>query len=267
VGGCIGSRNRKGDRLTVTAYFFYTIAGVIVILAFARRHSRQDFAVAFGLLAFFLLNVALGTVGRLPKGQSFSLTMDWYLYRADQYLGMDGLSLARCVLGTPALKVILLVAYQALPVAFAIVWSAERSSAMLRAVLWAAVAGLACYRIAPATGPIYAFAGFPWLAPHAAGQVYVDVSMPRNCLPSLHFGWALLLLWNCRGRALQTFASIYLFLMALATVGLGEHYFVDLLASVPFCAAVQAIATAKWLSVRWWLQRWQRAATRAAPTT
>jgi len=255
----MGSRNGEGGRLTVTAYLFYTIAGMIVILAFARRNSRQDLAVAFGLLAFFLLNVALGTVGRLPKGQFYSLTMDWYLYRADQYLGMDGLSLARWVLGTPALKAVLLVAYQALPVAFAIVWSAERSSAMLRAVLWAAVAGLACYRIAPATGPIYAFAGFPWLAPHATGQVYVDVSMPRNCLPSLHFGWALLLLWNCRGRALQTFASIYLFLMALATVGLGEHYFVDLVASVPFCAAVQAIATWKYLSFRW-LSRARQAA-------
>jgi hypothetical protein len=251
----------------VTVPLVYTIAGTILILAFARRNNRQDPAVAFGLLAFFLLNVALGTVGRLPKGHSYSLTMDWYLYRADQYLSLDGLSLARWVLGTPALKAILLAAYQALPVAFAIVWSAERSPAMLRAVLWAAVAGLACYQIAPATGPIYAFAGFPRVAPHASGQVLVDVSMPRNCLPSLHFGWALLLLWNCRGRALWVFASIYLFLMALATVGLGEHYFVDLLASVPFCAAVQAIATSKYFSVRWWLEKWQRTGARAASTT
>ena len=250
----------------MTVFLVYTVAGTIIILAFARRNNRQDLAVAFGLLAFFLLNVALGTVGRLPKGQSFSLTMDWYLYRADQYLGMDGLSLARWVLGTPALKVILLIAYQALPVAFAIVWSAERSNAMLRAVLWAALAGFYCYRIAPATGPIYAFPGFPWAPPHGSGQVLVDVSMPRNCLPSLHFGWALLLLWNCRSRAMETFGSIYLFLTALATVGLGEHYFVDLIASVPFCAAMQAIATWKYFSVVWWLQKWQRAATRAAPT-
>jgi hypothetical protein len=90
--------------------------------------------------------------------------------------------------------------------------------------------------------------------------------MPRNCLPSLHFGWALLLLWNCRGRAMETFGSIYLFLTALATVGLGEHYFVDLIASVPFCAAVQAIATWKYFSVVWWLQKWQRVAPRAAHT-
>jgi len=59
------------------------------------------------------------------------------------------------------------------------------------------------------------------------------------------------LLWNCRGRALQVFSSAFLFLTALATVGLGEHYFVDLLASVPFCAAVQAVASSKHFSLRW----------------
>jgi len=235
----------------VTIYLFYTIAGMILILAFSRRHKWQDPAVAFGLLAFLLLNVALGTVGRLPKGQSFAPTMDWYLYRADQYLGMDGLTLARWVFSTPVVKAVLLVAYESLAVAFAIVWSAERSPVMLRAVLLAAVAGFLCYRIAPATGPLYAFRGFPWIPPHTSGQVLVDVRIPRNCLPSLHFAWALLLLWNCRGRALQAFSSAFLFLTALATVGLGEHYFVDLLASVPFCGAVQAIASSKYFSILW----------------
>jgi len=235
----------------VTIYLFYTIAGMILILAFARRSKWQDAAVAFGLLAFLLVNIALGTVGRPPEGHSYAPTMDWYLYRADQYLGMDGLSLARWVFSTPAVKVLLLVAYQSLAVAFAIVWSAERSTVMVRAVLLAAVAGFFCYRIAPATGPVYAFAGFPWVPPHGSGQVLVDVRIPRNCLPSLHFGWALLLLWNCRGRAVQAFSSIFLFLTALATVGLGEHYFVDLLASVPFCAAVEAVASSKYFSIRW----------------
>jgi len=232
----------------LTIFLAYTIAGVILILAFARRTKWQDPAVAFGLLGFLLLNMALGTVGRAPKGKIFAPTMDWYLYRADQYLGMDGLSLARWVFSMPGMKPLLLAAYEALPVAFAIVWSAERSRVMVRAVLLAALAGYYCYRIAPATGPVYAFPGFPWVAPHGSGQVLVDVSMPRNCLPSLHFAWALLLLWNCRGRWLALFASVYLLLTALATVGLGEHYFVDLLAAVPFCAAVQALASSKYLN-------------------
>jgi hypothetical protein len=234
----------------LTTFLFYTLAAVILILAFARRNEWQDPAVAFGLLGFFLLNVALGTVGSAPKGKIFAPTMDLYLYRADQYLGLDGPSLARWVFATPLLKLVLLAVYQALPLAFAIVWSAERSRVMVRAVLLAAVAGSVCYRIAPATGPVYAFPGFPWVAPQGSGQVLVDMSMPRNCLPSLHFGWALLLLWNSRGRWLALFASLYLFLMALATVGLGEHYFVDLLASLPFCAAVQAIASSKYLSLQ-----------------
>jgi len=243
----------------LTIFLAYTIAGVILILAFGRRNKWQDPAVAFGLLGFFLFNVALGTVGRVPKGKIFAPTMDWYLYKADQYLGLDGLSLARWVFGTPGVKPFLLAAYEALPIAFAIIWSAERSRVMVRSVLLAAVAGYYCYRIAPATGPVYAFPGFPWVAPHGSGQVLVDVAMPRNCLPSLHFGWALLLLWNCRGRWLALFASLYLLLTALATVGVGEHYFVDLLASVPFCAAVQALASSKYLDIQWFGRAKRRA--------
>jgi hypothetical protein len=58
----------------------------------------------------------------------------------------------------------------------------------------------------------------------------------------MHFGWALLVFWNLRGRVLKICAYIFAGLTALATVGLGEHYCVDLLVAIPFCFIVQALA-------------------------
>jgi hypothetical protein len=58
----------------------------------------------------------------------------------------------------------------------------------------------------------------------------------------MHFGWALLAAWNVRGRRLKVAAWIFTGLTAFATIGIGEHYFIDLIVAVPFCWAVQWIA-------------------------
>jgi hypothetical protein len=68
---------------------------------------------------------------------------------------------------------------------------------------------------------------------------------PRNAMPSLHLACALLVWWNSRtwrlwGRAL---AGLFLALTALATMGLGEHYFIDLVVALPFTVAMTAATT------------------------
>ncbi len=63
----------------------------------------------------------------------------------------------------------------------------------------------------------------------------------RDCMPSLHLAWALLL-WIYSGRWLRIPMLIFAVLTAAATVGLGEHYAIDLVAALPFTWAVCAVA-------------------------
>jgi hypothetical protein len=223
-------------------FLLYAVIGAVVILSvsFARRTPDKytDFCIAAGLLVFVVLLA-------IPQKLTVVLhphTVDWLLYRADLALGLDPLPVARLVYTTAWLERALVVAYDALPLAVAIAWAAERPRAMFPAMVASSTLAFACYNLLPAVGPAHAFAGFPFAPPRLAA---VDSGLPRNCIPSMHLGWALLIAWNVRGRALRTCAWLFVGLTALATVGLGEHYFVDLLAAVPFCRAVQAVVT-KW---------------------
>ena len=57
----------------------------------------------------------------------------------------------------------------------------------------------------------------------------------RNAMPSLHATWALLVLASTwRGRTwIKGVAVIYVALVLLATLGLGEHYLADLVPAAP----------------------------------
>jgi hypothetical protein len=77
----------------------------------------------------------------------------------------------------------------------------------------------------------------------ALERIPVAAGIPRNAIPSLHMAWVILLFWNTKGLAkkLRIFMAVYLVLTAVATLGMGEHYFVDLVAGVPFALFVQAV--------------------------
>jgi hypothetical protein len=79
-------------------------------------------------------------------------------------------------------------------------------------------------------------------APGSLGEV------PRNGMPSLHLASTMLLFWNVRHRArwISVAAAIYVMLTAMATLGFGEHYLVDLMVAVPVGLAMQAL----WLRTR-----------------
>ena len=71
-----------------------------------------------------------------------------------------------------------------------------------------------------------------------------------NAIPSGHFAWALLAFWFARrycspgvGRAF----AIYAALTALATLGTGEHWMIDLVLSVPFAAGIWVVVHQDWL--------------------
>ncbi len=112
--------------------------------------------------------------------------------------------------------------------------------------------GFLLYQICPAAGPAYLFPKeFPHVIPDLARILPEPGNLgevPRNGMPSLHVGWTLLLFWNMRHRAwwVVVLSGLYVSLTALATLGLGEHYLVDLMVAVPMGLALQAL---------WWRKR------------
>jgi hypothetical protein len=117
--------------------------------------------------------------------------------------------------------------------------------------------GFLLYQICPAAGPVYLFPKqFPLVVPNldwivAAPGWLRDV--PRNGMPSLHVAWTMLLFWNVRHRSwwIAATAALYVIMTALATLGLGEHYLVDLMVAVPVGLATQAVWLRSRAALRW----------------
>jgi hypothetical protein len=111
------------------------------------------------------------------------------------------------------------------------------------------VAGFVLYQVCPAAGPVYLFAStFPFQIPDLTGWAVHPAQLtavPRNAMPSLHVGWTMLLAWNLRRRNwwIRIAGILYLTFTALATLGSGEHYLVDLMVALPLALAIQAACT------------------------
>ena len=104
------------------------------------------------------------------------------------------------------------------------------------------------YFLTPALGPLQAFGtGFPDALPPAPIAYLttqtVDPALLRSALPSLHMLWAMLMVMQALlyyplsakiGYCLFGIATI------IATLGLGEHYLIDLIISIPLTLAVFA---------------------------
>jgi PAP2 superfamily len=62
-----------------------------------------------------------------------------------------------------------------------------------------------------------------------------SMRLARNAIPSLHSAWALLIWWSTRYCRAWTrlVATVFLALTPLATLGLGEHYLIDLVVALP----------------------------------
>ena len=57
----------------------------------------------------------------------------------------------------------------------------------------------------------------------------------------MHLAWALLILLNGKNKLLRLGAWFFVALTVFATIGLGEHYFSDLIVAVPFTLVVQTL--------------------------
>ncbi|MEZ0364024.1 DUF5933 domain-containing protein [Mycobacterium sp. pUA109] len=126
---------------------------------------------------------------------------------------------------------------------------------LMRTFMVLGLIGPLIYLVFPVVGPIYAFGadGHGWqianywphilppagFAPHALP--FDDVT-PRNCMPSMHVGWALLVFIHSRRgpRQLRWGGAVWLAATVAATLGFGYHYGVDLVAGAVLCLTVEA---------------------------
>ena len=182
-------------------------------------------------------------------------TFDHRMYLADAAFGAPlSFVIGQWTASVPGLSDICLAVYVCLPLALMLVHAMRtragvRSSDTLVTFVAVTVVGYFGYHLVPVAGPVYVFAGaFPHSPPDPAsldGARSLALVMPRNCMPSLHSAWALLVWWNSRPlvRWQRVLAGVFLAITLLATVGLGFHYVVDLVAAFPLTVAVAAWTT------------------------
>jgi hypothetical protein len=109
--------------------------------------------------------------------------------------------------------------------------------------------GVVFYNLVPAGGPLNLFGSKYPYDPLTVEQLRhlpiqaLTIGGPRNAFPSLHLGWALLTWWYSEGLSRWERVACFSFLVGtvIATLGLGEHYFVDLVTAFPL--AIQAACT------------------------
>ncbi len=145
--------------------------------------------------------------------------------------------------------------YIALPLPLALVYAANLrlkgpdAFPVMLAFLATGPIGILYYNLVPATGPIHIFGqNFPWhplSTPQAMNLILETLAVkgPRNAIPSLHMTWVLLVWWNSKGLArwIRAVALAFVIFTVLATLGIGEHYFVDLIVAFPFALMVQSL--------------------------
>lgn len=176
-------------------------------------------------------------------------TLDLYLYSFDASLHIQpAFLMGQLFAKLHAFSTLSMVIYLALPVGIGLVFAGcvmrDRANAIpaVVAFLITGPVGACFYMMFPALGPIHIFfADFPWqpLTLSQAMKIFLEpiaVAGPRNAMPSLHAAWIFLVFWYARKLSLveRIGAGIFVFFTLCATLGTGEHYFVDLIVALPF---------------------------------
>jgi hypothetical protein len=185
-------------------------------------------------------------------------TFDLFLYSFDSSLRVQiSFLTGQFLLKNLWLRTASLAIYISLPLPLALVYASQlrrqkgKALAVMIAFLATGPIGVLCYNMLPACGPVHLFgAAFPWSPLSTADAMQLNIvpvimEGARNAIPSLHMTWVLLVWWNSRGlsRWVRVVAMIYVALTVLATLGTGEHYFIDLVVAFPFSLAVQALSS------------------------
>ncbi len=181
---------------------------------------------------------------------------DLYLYTFDASLHVQiPFLVGRQFALHPFLRTTALLAYIGLSIPIAFVYAGqirrvrEKALQCFAAFLLTGPLGILFYNLVPALGPAHLLnQDFPWkpLSVDQAARIFLEpiaLAGPRNAIPSLHVAWVLLAWWYSRGLSWweRGIALFYLIFVVLATLGTGEHYFIDLIVALPFALFIEAL--------------------------
>jgi hypothetical protein len=233
------------------------LASLLMMLLVGLRARDEALEPAMRLLLIGLLPtffIVLAMFGAYLSILFHLVVWDGLLYAWEGTLGFQAsFAIGRLFRAWPLLASLCQLVYLLAPVGLALVYGTQRRSRppvvidVGAALIVTTIIGFGLYQLFPATGPGYIFHDAYPLHPPLYSTVTwrqpFPMPAPRNCVPSLHTAWALLLVWHSRGRAtwLRVTTGAFLVLTLLATMGLGEHYLPDLVIAVPFTAATQAM--------------------------
>ncbi|MBV8120295.1 MAG: phosphatase PAP2 family protein, partial [Alphaproteobacteria bacterium] len=260
-------------------FIVLAILGALLPRAFLNRDgdcARLSFIISASLMLTVAPTLAL--VGQQLTIYYHQMTYDVPAYVTDRaYGGVASVVLGEFLWAHPLAHRSLGLIYSLLTASVSVcyglnVQAGNRDAAVLRNTALAAGAfAFILYNIYPAAGPIYAFgSAFPAHMPDPAALSLAPTGLavaaaPRNCMPSVHFAWALLAVVEARrlARGWQVGFGLFAVATAIATIALGEHYLIDLVVAVPFTLGVHAICSRRAGSVL----DWRFTATLGAATT
>jgi hypothetical protein len=240
----------------ISVVFGIGSASILVAVAAAGSAGDRDRAAQWRTVAavsLFPVKLYLGIVLLSSSASLSALTYDGFLAAVDQSLGGNAsFATGQFLLANPPFHWVATLAYEGLPIAVmcaaALRWrrfgAADTASIPVAAAIAAALA-VGLYLIVPAAGPVFAWGPlFPLHPPvnEPTGLTVLDPRVFRNAMPSLHFTGALIVAWGTWtvGRGARMFGLIFLVLTALATLGTGQHYAIDLIVAVPYAVAIES---------------------------
>jgi hypothetical protein len=218
------------------------------------RAYMQPLRHALVLPAFSLAaGVAMGLFNGRPQP-----TYDLFLYAFDAALGFSPSQVVTSIYhAVPWVAATANTVYASLlifpPLYHAWAWhrGIRRRVNLMYAFAIAGVCGFVLYQLCPAEGPLYCFgAKFPGQLPplrEVHAHPYPSSGV-HNAIPSMHMSWALLVWWSAweLGSPAIVIASAFVGFTALATLGSGEHYLIDLIVAVPFVTAINGLCSRIW---------------------
>ncbi len=220
-------------------------SALLLFFAAFRIRSNPKLSDFWLVMAISQLPVALITYVLIAVATARRARYDLYLNAVDRLFGFPANHLAGFLGQHPALHAICVANYLYwwVPVWVALLaaarWDLAQAWRALATYLLSGLLAIPIYLLIPACGPAAMLPNFPNIY---RGPVHVLFATgatghlaPDNCVPSVHFTVALLALWFLRkSKPLLILALVNVAITAVATLGLGEHYFIDLLLAIPY---------------------------------
>jgi hypothetical protein len=254
------------DSWKITAYLFLMFS-VVVTIRIILSLSPLDLEPG----AFFCLGIIALSIGRffgirnpvpapeliiilaaLVKTRFLSEhrvpAFDEFLLAFDRNFGSSGMTVGRMFYRAPFLARFFQALYfgelLAIPLLYLVLPMTVRRKFLGATLLLGVMIG-PLYRLCPGAGPFYLLHGtFPWSIPDLSQPHTRIIDAALNAAPSGHFAWAILMFWFAKkyaGRSVQIAAGMFMISMCIATLGMGEHYIIDLIVAIPFTACVWAL--------------------------